>query len=239
MSGVGDERLEERLTHAPAMAAPRERPDLVREKAGSDRPRLLQQHRGRARPPLLRAQRALRGRGQQERRAEAPDETAPARRLRWREEEALRRVRQTEAGALARRDPAVPVHDREDRARDEVPVVVELDRDDRLDVQLVDHAVGVPADAVVGVLLEGYADQRRDRIVELLGQLFLLVRARDRGEEARDTEKRQSEASNAESPSSEVRACGAAYRGRSGKSSPTARIRASALPRAITPSRSR
>ena len=64
--------------------------------------------------------------------------------------------------------------DRQDGADDKVPVLVELDRDHRLDIDIILVAVIRP-DAVVPVALEGHADQVGNRVGELLGEVLRVV----------------------------------------------------------------
>lgn len=95
------------------------------------------------------------------------------------EEETLQRVRQTGLGGGA--NDVLLVNDRQDGARDDVPVLAESNRDDWLDVDLVLKAVAVGASAPVEVILDRSAGQSRDGVGELLGELgslsLLVLRA--------------------------------------------------------------
>ena len=68
-----------------------------------------------------------------------------------------------------RRD-VVLVDDRQDGARDQVPVLADRDRDHRLDVQIVLLAV-LGREVAVVVELERHADQARHRVGQLLGEV--------------------------------------------------------------------
>ena len=105
----------------------------------------------------------------------AEDPAARGRLLR-REEQALRGVAEPRAAVAG--DHVVLVDDRQDRARDDVPVLVEADRHDRLDVERVALAVAAGAIAFVVVELQRHADERGDRVRQLFREL---VRVRAAG----------------------------------------------------------
>ena len=69
------------------------------------------------------------------------------------------------------------VDDRHDGARDQVPVLAQLERDHRLEVEDVLGPLA-RAEVEVGVVLERHADQVGDRVLRLLGQLLGVVAGR-------------------------------------------------------------
>lgn len=99
-------------------------------------------------------------------------------RLIGREEKALRCVAQpgliaSDADRGFRRD------NRNDRPRDEVPILIELERNHRLNVERVPHRIR-RTNTKIPVALQRHADEVGDRIVELLGQLALTLLGEDR-----------------------------------------------------------
>src|SRR6266567_7485961 len=95
----------------------------------------------------------------------------------------------------ARKNVAL-IGDGQDRARDEVPFLVQLDRNDRLDVQREPVAVARATDVVVVVTLQRYADQARDGIRqffrELLGRLITSLCGSDQRKEQQEQPQRRS-----------------------------------------------
>src|SRR5689334_21094890 len=89
-------------------------------------------------------------------------------------EEALRRIALSRLGASTWKD-IVLVDQRQDCARDEVPVIVQSEGNDWLNVHIPLRTVLGRTDSAIVVELEGYADQRRDGIGELLGELLGIV----------------------------------------------------------------
>jgi hypothetical protein len=67
------------------------------------------------------------------------------------------------------------IHDRQDPARDQVPVLVQLERDDRLDVEDVLFFAERP-DIGVGVVLERDRNQIGDRVLRLLLEIAGVLR---------------------------------------------------------------
>ena len=63
---------------------------------------------------------------------------------------------------------------REDGANDDVPILADGNRNDRLDVGFVFHRVG-RANAEVPVVLDGHADEIGDWVLKFLSQFGLLV----------------------------------------------------------------
>jgi len=106
----------------------------------------------------------------------APDDPATARGLR-REEQALHDVAET---VLRRRADRVGLmDDRDDRSRDDVPVLRDRDRNDRLHVDQVAKPLAPLTGAPFEVALEWNADERRDRVLQLLGEFGgILTRCR-------------------------------------------------------------
>jgi len=68
--------------------------------------------------------------------------------------------------------------DRQDGAGDEIPARVQMERNDGLDVQHVLSFVEWP-DVEIGIVLERHADQVGDRILRLLGQVFIALLSLD------------------------------------------------------------
>jgi hypothetical protein len=103
---------------------------------------LLEDDSGRTGAPLLGAE-AIIGRGRpQKHRADAPDDAARPRRARQ-QEEALRGVAEAAMRADSRRR-LLPVHQRHDGPHDQIPLLVQLERNDRLDVERVATALRRP-----------------------------------------------------------------------------------------------
>jgi hypothetical protein len=171
---VRDEGLQEGLVHLrPALAAGRigETPEVVREDAEGPRAALLHQDSGGAGGPLAGLERRP-GRGRPEdHRPDTPGQAGHARARR--EEEALGDV--AEAGLVLRR-VAFLVHERDDGAGDQRPVVGQPEGDHRLDVQRPTESVVARATAEVEVVLERHADQVGDRVLQLLRQLGIAAK---------------------------------------------------------------
>jgi len=94
----------------------------------------------------------------------------------WREEEALCGVAQAELVASARHR-AFLVDDRHDGPNDDVPIPVQLERYDGLDVERGTGTVAWPV-AFVVIELEGHAYQAGDWIGQLFGQIGVALSAR-------------------------------------------------------------
>ena len=92
------------------------------------------------------------------------------------EEEALDGVSQ--AGLAGRTDDVLLMDDRNNGAADQVPVVIQRERDHRLDIERVPPSVVGP-DAKIKIVLERHTDERGDWIGELLCQC--IRRTRDFG----------------------------------------------------------
>src|SRR5882672_12350462 len=125
---------------------------------------LLEDDRCRSTGPLFASQQIIGSRRYRERRADTPDPTGS----RWR----LRREKQTlqcipQAGLTARAHHDVSLTDeREDSARDHVPVLADGEWNHRLDIEGELAAVVVRVEAIVVVELQRHADEARDRIRE-------------------------------------------------------------------------
>ena len=149
----------------------RQRPDVVDQHAVDPRVALLEleHHGGRPEAPVLVAEHIV-GVGRQLRdRAHAPDQPARAG-AGGRQEGRELDVAEAEGAALAGNELRLP-DQRHDRARDDVPVLVHLDRDHRLDVEDVLRPRQRP-DVEVGVVLERHADQVADRVLRQLGEFL-------------------------------------------------------------------
>ena len=163
---ISQERLEERGTHvliAPASVGP----NVVGEHTVGPAAVLPEKHCGRAGAPFFRTQRAVSRRRPGEHRTRAPNPAAARRRF-GREEKTLHDVAQAELGTGAVRCP-LRVDDRHDGARDEIPIFVERERNDRLDVGGVANRVG-RTDAEVPVVLDGDLNEAGHRVLEFLGE---------------------------------------------------------------------
>src|SRR5688500_15375220 len=128
---------------------------------------LLENHEGRTYPEFLRPKKLVGTRRYQELRANAPNK-----RFRFvrRKEETLDRISEPE---LARRpDHVVLRDDREDRSRDNVPVLVKGKRDHRLKIHGISEPALVRTHSKVEIVLKWNTYQRRDRIRQLLSQLL-------------------------------------------------------------------
>ena len=125
------------------------------------------------RPHFIRTEKIIRRRGIVADRAEAPDDAAGAGRLR-REEEALDGIAEAALGAGAGAKDLILINHRKDGADDEIPILADGNGNDGLDVERVFLAVAV-AEAEVPVRLEGNADQRRNGVAELFGELIGFV----------------------------------------------------------------
>ena len=159
-----------------------ERPQIVGKRADHPLARHGQHDRARPGAPLLRAELlAIGGARELEDRPRAPDQLGG------------RRGRQVSLELDVGETPGVAAVDqvgladhRDDRPRDQVQPVGDLDRHHRLDVEHVLGAAGLGrilgAIAEVQVVLERQADQVRDRVLRLLGELQRAVaRGRRRG----------------------------------------------------------
>ena len=96
-----------------------------------------------------------------ENRSDAPGEAADA--LGRRQEETLRRIAQPELRSRTGKDVAL-VNDRNDGPRDEVPVLVDREGHDRLEVHIELLAILLRTDPPIIVELEGNAYKIRDRV---------------------------------------------------------------------------
>jgi crotonobetainyl-CoA:carnitine CoA-transferase CaiB-like acyl-CoA transferase len=167
--GVGQRDLAEGLVDALAVVRRIEAPVVDAEQ--QEGPRSAQPHRDRGRPqaPLLGAKEIV-GRGRvQHCRPDTPYEPAfggPRRR----EPQALHDV----AHATFRTgEHVVDMRERNDRARDQIPIFVQREGQHRLRHKRVAEALVVAPAAVVEVVLDRYRDQVGQRVVQLLRQLIL------------------------------------------------------------------
>lgn len=104
---------------------------MVGEHPKSPRAILFEHHCGGADAEFFRAQQRIGGGRDQEHRADAPDRRACL----GREEEALHRVAETEfVESITRRSEAFLVDDRQNGAGNQVPVFIQIEGENRLDV---------------------------------------------------------------------------------------------------------
>ncbi|MGK8235603.1 hypothetical protein ACLGGT_15740 [Roseovarius sp. MS2] len=62
--------------------------------------------------------------------------------------------------------------DRDNRPRNQVPILADRKGNNRLDVKHQSRSIAIWSDAIVLIELERHTDQRGDRICQLLGKLF-------------------------------------------------------------------
>src|SRR5208337_4220867 len=170
---VVDERLREERRVALAARArvdAAERPDLVDQQARDDMRARMDDNRCRAQAPDTGADGRAGRRRELDNRAGAHGPAAG--KVSGREERRVVGRREGLRYAWERRQVRIP-DDGDDRAVDEVPILVEMDRDHRLEFEDVLCALVRP-DVEVGVVLERQDGEIADRILRLLGDIRLV-----------------------------------------------------------------
>ncbi len=160
---VVDDRLEQELVHIVGIVVTREGPDVLDEHAQNPVPRHTQQDdAGAGRPLVARPAALLRRGGKQERRAHTPDELPG---LGRRDEPRVADISEAEGIADAEcGEDLLAVDQRHDAAIDQIPIVADTDRIDRLDVEHVGDRVVRP-DPEAGVVLKRQADHVTHRVL--------------------------------------------------------------------------
>lgn len=169
VSDVADEGLDEGGIDGGSGIVSGEIPKVIDQSAVGPTALLLEHDAGGARSPLFAPENRIGCGGQEKHGAQTPDRVA---RL-GRDEEGLNDVAETEFISQSAQLGALDVDHGKDGPRDEVPIIVEGEWNYRLDVggELLS---GSRADAEVEIALEREADQRADRIGELLGKIGVL-----------------------------------------------------------------
>jgi len=163
---VVKEWLDEHRVHV-IFAPPRKRPLVIRQRPDHPVPRHGKQHKARPRAPLPIAQQRVGSRRERHRRPKAPDQFA---RIRRREEQAGVDVAQPERARYSRGGRRL-VDDGYDSPCDQIPVLVQSNRNHRLNIQ--DPLRGVVgADTEIKVVLERHADEVCDGVLSFLSQLL-------------------------------------------------------------------
>ena len=160
LRGVIDERLKKRRVDVRLIGIAAKTPNLVGEDADGPASLLHEPDERRPEAPLFRSEQAIGRGGIVADRAEPPDEAAGTGCL-GREEETLRGIAKARLGAGLAKDIGLR-DDGQNRAQDQVPILADGDRDNRLNVECESVAVGRP-DIKILVGLEGHADERRRR----------------------------------------------------------------------------
>ena len=147
-----------------------DRPLIVEQHAEHPMSRRRQEHGRRAEQDSARPENRIAGGRNGEDRANAPDQFA---RVRRRQEQRLGNIANTVGAAVFRR---IRLADqRNDGARDDVPVFVQVHWNDRLDIEYFLRTVERPR-IKIRVALEWQAHKIRDRVLRLLLQVFVFCR---------------------------------------------------------------
>src|SRR5204863_4892739 len=185
---VRQKRLEKHLAETAPVFLGCDGPELIHECAHGPSTHLLQYYQRGSDRECASAEKVL-GAGRIEKhRAETPDNAERTRFLR-RKEKALSRVAKTILGTIRCRESQmlwdifdiekiVLRYDRQDRAQNQIPIFADGDRNDWLNVEGELVAVMRRSIAKVFVRLKRDADQRRNGIRQLFGELVCLIRVR-------------------------------------------------------------
>lgn len=146
---------------------------MIGERAVGVRASLLEHDSGRADTPFIGTDEVGAARDQ-EYRADAPDQSA-GRGLLRREKQALHHIAGPALPAITQPGDIL-IDQWDDGARYKIPILVQRDRDHRLDIDRRAFAIPVSTDVAIRVELERHADQRRDGIGQLLRQAFRVLR---------------------------------------------------------------
>jgi len=146
----------------------------------------MQRHRGWSQPPVVIAERTV-GVGWQL--GDGTDTPDPALGIARGQKGRELRIAEPEGALLPRAQLRLP-DQRQDGPGDQVPVLIQRNRDDRLDVQDVLRAAFLPV-VEVGVVLKRDADQVRDGILRQFGQFLGTRRGESRWTQSRKRQDRR------------------------------------------------